>query len=470
MSMNTKILTKSHCPVVKSRSFSGCVQHVARNFLELQPRRLLVISRQLLHLLRAHEAAAAFQAAAEKLVRAHLPDQSEAMPTPPASVLIGDCCSSLAQLANLLAEPLPTSASSASMVSMPTTVEPLGSLLEAIRCRRLIGLLAALLGVSSAHRATLELQLSAGASAEQKHQLQQQAVLVEAAFQQQLAIGAKQLLAVLCSSSAGRRLILDDVDVVEQLLLATNADCLATDPLQPAVAAEGAVWLQHFVVAEAVTVQLTNSSLESESFAVASGTAVALLHEWGAAARQALAQALVLRSPTVVPRLLDMLNCHCALLRTAASRPMDSSTAGPDFAAAVLEPALAFELLLALAPACAPAGQLLLEIVAGSHAGSLAGFLQHAAPDIEAAATEQLRLFATLPLEAAVSVAGLGGARSQLYSIKGALAAAQWPQRQGADGLQTVLGLLRAEMPSLQDGEDARCASVAWTSVEELFW
>ena len=69
-----------------------------------------------------------------------------------------------------------------------------------------------------------------------------------------------------------------------------------------------------------------------------------------------------------------------------------------------------------------------------------------------------------------MSVAGLGGARSQLYSIKGALAAAQWPQRQGADGLQTVLGLLRAEMPSLQDGEDARCASVAWTSVEELFW
>ena len=443
---------------------------MARVFLELQPRRVLVISRHLLHILRAHEAAATFPAAAEKLVRAHLPDQPEAMPTPPASVLIGDCCSSLAQLADLLAEPLPTTPSSASMVSLPSPVELLSSLLEAIRCRRLLLLLAALLGVPSAHRATLELQQGAGATAEQEQQLQQQAVLVEAAFQQQLAVGAKQLLAVLCSSSAGRRLMLDDADVVEQLLLATDADCLAADPQQLASAAEGAAWLQHFVVAEAVAIQLTNSSLDSEAFAVASGTAGALLLESGTSARQALVQALVLRSPTIVPRLLEMLSCHCALLRTAASRPTDSSAADSDFAAAAPELAHDCELLLAAAPACAPAGLLLLEMIAGSHAGSLSVCLQHAAPDIEAAATEQLRLLAALPPEAALSTAGLGGARSQLYSIKGALAAAQSLQHQGLDGLQSVLGLLGAGMPSLQDEEETRCAAVAWTSVEELFW
>ncbi|PRW45038.1 G-patch domain-containing [Chlorella sorokiniana] len=381
---------------LKQRAYVGCAQHLARHLLaEVQPPLFSLLARQLLHLLRAHEAAATFQAAALQLVQAHSSG-----------------------------------------------------------------------GDGSAHRAALEAGGAAAAA--------QQAAVLAVAMAQQLAVGAKPLLAVLASSSGGRRLLLRDTAVLEQLLLATDAGCLAA-AWQPAPSAEGAALLQHMVVAEAAAAQLCSAQLDSEAFAAASETAAALLQECGPTGRLALVQALALRAPECLPRLLLMLRMHCALLRAACGT---GAAACPEPGSSADAAALAelqrqyepdFQLLLAAAPACAPAAQLLMALLRGCHPGALAAWQQQGVALQVAAATE-LRQLVALPPDAAGMVGGLGAARAALASIKGAVAAVMTAQQER--GLPSLLTFLGAELPQLGAPEGAGSSSpqtVRWEDVELLF-
>lgn len=470
----------------------GCAQHLARHLLsEVQPPLFSLLARHLLHLLRAHEAAATFQAAALQLVQAHGSDgrgsseagsQPRGMPTPEASMLVAEATASLQKLADLLAKPLDSSGSSSSAGSSgswsaagaaagvppraATSIEPPPALLNAVASRRVLPLLAALLHVPAAHRAALEAGAAAAA---------QQAAVLALAMAQQLGVGAKALLAVLASSAGGRRLLLSDAAVLEQLLLATDANCLAV-AWQPAPAAEGAALLQHLAVAEAATAQLCSASLDSEAFAAASETSAALLQECGPTGRLALVQALALRAPESLPRLLLMLRMHCALLRAACGT---GAAACPEPGSSASEAALAelqrqyepdFQLLLAAAPACAPAAQLLMALLRGCHPGALAAWQQQGVAVQIAAATE-LRQLLALPAEAAGVVGGLGAARAALASIKGAVAAVMTGQQER--GLPSLLTFLGAELPQLGAPEAAGSSSartVRWEDVELLFW
>jgi hypothetical protein len=402
--------------------------------------------------------------------------QPPLLPTPAASVLVADCSSSLQQLAELLVKPLPSSSSpdgSGGGGGHAAAAELVPALLDAVSSRRLLPLLAAVLHVPMAHRTQLEEQLPAD-----QQQQQQQAVVIEAAMQQQLAVGAKALLAVLAGSGSGRRLLLGDAAVLEQLLLATDAGCLSAG-WQPVAAAQGASVLQHLVVSEAAASQLCSSSLDSEAFAEASETAAALLADCGASGRQALVQALALRARAAVPRLLLMIRMHCALLRAACGTGAASCANGPGGSAAAAEQHQYepdFSLLLAAAPACAPAGQLLLALTGATQPALLSLWQQQAAA-IQIAATAELRQLAALPLAAAAVVGGLGAATSQLASLKGAVAAVMMLQQQR--GLPSLLTYLGAELPPLVPagkGDEApwapapQGASVAWAAVETLFW
>ncbi|KAL4436605.1 hypothetical protein ABPG75_003744 [Micractinium tetrahymenae] len=455
---------------LKLRSYKGVSAHVAQHLLQgVQPPRLALAARHLLHLLRAHEAAAAFQAAARRLVAAHQVQGSNGaagMPTPEASVLVGECCASLQQLAELLAKPLPTSGSSGSSAAVPATGADLPPpLLDAVASRRLLPLLAAVLHVPALHRAALEAQLG-GASAAQ-------AAVVEAAMAQQLGLGAKALLAELASCRSGRQLLLGQPGVAEALLEATSAGCLAAG-WTPVPAAEGAAVLQHSVLAEAAVGQLCAAPLGSEEFAVAADTAAALLCECGPVGRRAVEQALALAAPAAVPRLLLMLRMHCALLRAAAG----TGAAAPGLDALSVqvrqyEPNLG--LLLEAAPACAPAGPLLLALVAATHPGVLPAWQQQAVA-IQVACSAELRMLAALPEPVAAGVGGLGAARAQLAGLKGGVAAVVTAQQ--ARGLASLLTYLGAELPALVTprGEGPEGGpppggdrTVIWHAVEVLF-
>lgn len=452
---------------------------MARLLLQsVQPQRLAVLSRQLLHLLRAHEAAAAFQAAALQLVRAHSGGQA-AMGSPQASMLVAEAVAALQQLAELLAKPLPTSGSSSSgaapAISFGSASEPLPALLEAVASRRLLPLLAAVLHVPALHR-TASVPADAAAA--------QQAAVIEAALVQQLGLGAKPLLAVLASSAGGRRLLLGDVAALEQLLEATGPGCLAAG-WQPGAAAAGAATLQHVVTAEAAVVQLCSAGLDSEGFAAAAETAAALLRDCGTSGRRALVQALALRASAAVPRLLLMLRMHCALLRAAcgsgaAACPEPGTQAE---AAHAVEPE--FALLLAVAPACAPAPQLLAALVGEAHAGALAHW-QHLAAPVQAAVAAELHQLAVLPPDAAAVVSGLGSARAALMGLHGALTSVLLLQ-QRSQPLPYLLTRLEGELPPLlprlpgeegggeagepiEAGGRSGVRSVDWQAVESLFW
>ncbi len=473
----------------------GCAQHLARHLLaEVQPPLFSLLARQLLQLLRAHEAAATFQDAALQLVQAHSSGgggseacvQPAGMPTPEASMLVAEATASLQRLADLLAKPLDgTSTSSGGSASstpagaragvprrVAASIEPLPSLLDAMAARRVLPLLAALLHMPAAHRAALEAgAASAGAAA-----AAQQAAVLAVAMAQQLGVGAKPLLAVLASSGGGRRLLLSNAAVLEQLLLATNAGCLAA-AWQPAPGAEGAALLQHLVVAEAAAAQLCSAPLDSEAFAAASETAAALLQECGPTGRLALVQALALRAPEALPRLLLMLHMHCALLRAAcgtgaASCPEPGGSASEAAALAELQRQYEpdFQLLLAAAPACAAAAQLLMALLRGCHPGALAAWQQHGVA-LQIAAAAELRQLVALPPDAAGAVGGLGAARAALASIKGAVAAVMTAQQER--GLPSLLTFLGAELPQLGVPEGAGSSSprtVHWQDVELLFW
>lgn len=459
---------------MKLRSYKGVSAHVAQHLLQgVQPPRLALVARQLLHLLRAHEAAAAFQAAACRLVGAHQPRALDGspgatgMPTPEASVLVGECCASLQQLAELLAKPLPTSDSSASgtPARSATGTEPPPPLLDAIASRRLLPLLAGVLHVPALHRAGLEAQPGGAQAA--------QAAVVETAMAQQLGLGAKALLAVLASCSSGRRLLLGQPGVAEALLEATDAGCLSAG-WQPAPAAEGAALLQHTVLAEAAVGQLCAAPLGSEEFATAADTATALLREGGPVGRRAVELALALSAPAAVPRLLLMLRMHCALLRAAGGTGAAAPGLDPlSVRARRYEPNL--ELLLEAAPACAPAGPLLLALLGATHPGVLPAW-QPAAVAIQVACSAELRLLAALPEAAAAGVGSLGAVRAQLASLKGGVAAVVTAQQ--ARGLTSLLTYLGAELPPLVvppgDGPEGGLGdgerTVTWQAVEVLFW
>lgn len=466
----------SPAAAVKLRSYKGVSTHVAQHLLQgVQPPRMALAARQLLHLLRAHEAAAAFQAAARRLVGSHQPQGSAAsaagaagMPTPEASVLVGECCSALQLLAELLSKPLPTAggSNSSSGVRAATGTGPPPTLLDAIASRRLLPLLASVLHVPAMHRAGLEAQLGAASAA--------QAAVVEAAMAQQLGLGAKALLAVLASCRAGRRLLLDQPGVAEALLEATDAGCLAAG-WQPAPAAEGAALLQHIVLAEAAVGQLCSAALGSEEFAAAADTATALLREGGPVGRRAVEQALALAAPAVVPRLLLMLRMHCSLLRAAAGTGAAAPGLDPlGVQARQYEPDL--QLLLQAAPACAPAAPLLLALLGATHPGVLPAW-QQAAVAIQVACSAELCLLAALPEAAAAVVGGLGAARAQLASLKGGVAAVVTAQQ--ARGLTSLLAYLGAELPPLtvtpSEGSGGGPptgseSTVSWQAVEVLFW
>lgn len=455
---------------VKLRSYKGVSAHVAQHLLQgVQPPRLALVARQLLHLLRAHEAAAAFQEAACRLVGAHQPQGGDGptsaagMPTPEASLLVGECCASLQQLAELLAKPLPTSGSTTGCSA--AGAEPPPPLLDAIASRRLLPLLAGVLHVPALHRAGLEAQLGAASAA--------QAAVVETAMAQQLGLGAKALLAVLASCRSGRKLLLGQPGVAEALLEATDAGCLTTG-WQPAPASEGAAVLQHTVLAEAAVGQLCAAPLGSEEFATAADTAAALLREGGPVGQRAVELALALAAPAAVPRLLLMLRMHCALLRAAGG----TGAAAPGLDALTVqarqyEPDL--ELLLQAAPACAPAGPLLLALLGATHPAVLPVW-QPAAVAIQVACSAELRLLAALPEAASAGVGGLGAACAQLASLKGGVAAvvtAQQPR-----GLTSLLTFLEAELPALvvprgegpEGGPGGGERVVVWQAVEALLW
>ena len=468
------------CPAVKQRAYTGVSQHVARHLLvDVQPPLLALLAHQLLHLLRAHEAAAAFQAAALELVRAHSGGKqggAAGMPTHKASVLVVEASMGLQALAELLAKPLPDSRHSphGSAADPPRPgsaagpADALPPLLDAVAARRLLQLVAAVLHVPALHRAALEAELPSGTAA-------QQAAVIETGLAEQLGRGARALLAVLASSSSGRHLLLADAGVLEQLLLATDAGCLAAG-WQAAAGSAGASLLQHLLVSEAAVAQLCSATLDSEAFAVASQTAAALLHEHGAGGRLALVQALALRARAAVPRLLLMLRMHCALLRAAcgtgaatamaSAQPQASQLFEPDFA-----------LLLAAAPACAPVAQLLLALLGSTHPGVLACWQQHAV-SVQIAVGAELRLLGALPPTAAGVVGGLGAACSALASIKGAVAAVMTVQQE--QGLASLLTFLAMELPPLvaprpaaeagAGGRRAGVRSVQWDAVELLFW
>ena len=459
---------------MKESAYGGCAQHMARHLLEdVQPQRLTLVVRQLLHLLRAHEAAATFESAAEKLVTAHQRQRPPA--SPEISLLVADCCSSLQQLAKLLAKPLPLSNTNNGRRGLhPATVDPPSSLFEAISSRRLLSLLAAVLHVPMAHRSVLEKQQLPTPSA-----AAQQAVVVEEALQQQLAAGAKSLLAVLASSRNGWHMLLSDAAVLEQLLLAIDPGCLAAECPN-----EGASMLQHLLIAEAAVVQLCSSNLETEAAEVAAETAASLLHDCGASGRRALVQVLALQSEVAVPRLLLMLHLHCTLLR-AASSTTASGTIGLDGSTAALQQqdGLDFDLLLASASACMHAPQLVLALATATHANLLGCWQQHAVA-LQLAASTELSELEALQADATASVAGLGATKSALASLKGATAAVLAVQQQcSISALFTYLG---AELPAFGvppavataeedsgSGVQAPAGTVCtvhWTAVEALFW
>lgn len=469
-------------PAVKQRAYVGCAQHLARHLLtEVQPPLFSLLARQLLHLLRAHEAAATFQAAALQLVQAHsgsggsgeASSPARGMPTPQASMLVAEATASLQTLADLLAKQLDSSSRSAAGWGVPAraapSVDPLPALLDAVASRRVLPLLAALLHVPAAHRAALEAAAPAAAAA-------QQAAVLAMAMAQQLGMGGKSLLAVLASSRGGRRLLLSDAAVLEQLLLATDAGCLAV-AWQPAPGAEGAALLQHLAAAEAAVAQLCSAPLDSEAFAAASETAAALVQECGPTGRLALVQALALRASDALPRLLLMLRMHCALLRAACGTGAAAcpETGGSLSAAAAMaelqrqyEPD--FQLLLAAAPACAPAAQLIMALLRVCHPGALAAWQQQGV-SVQIAAAAELRQLAALPVDAAGAVGGLGAARAALASIKGAVAAVMTAQQER--GLPSLLTFLGAELPQLGAAKGAGASSprsVRWEDVELLFW
>lgn len=467
---------------VKQRAYLGISQHVARLLLQrVQPQRLAVLARQLLHLLRAHEAAAAFQTAALQLVRAHSGGHA-GMATPQASMLVAEAAAALQQLAELLAKPLPCTGSSSSgaapALSFASAGEPLPALLDAVSSRRLLPLLAALLHVPALHRAATEAAAPADAAAAQ------QAAVIEAALAQQLGLGVKPLLAVLASSAGGRRLLLGDAGALGRLLEATDPGCLA-EGWRPGAAAAGAATLQHLVIAEAAAARLCGEPLDSEGFGAAADTAAALLRGCSASGRRALVQALTLRAGTAVPRLLLMLRMHCALLRaacgTGAAACPDPGTEAEE--AHAVEPQ--FALLLAAAPACALAPQLLAALLSEAHAGALAHW-QHLAAPMQAAVAVELHQLAALPPDAGGVVSGLGSARAALLGLHGALAAVLLLQ-QRSQPLPYLLSRLEGGLPPLLprlpgepgfDGEGeqtkaggrsgARC--VDWRDVEALFW
>ena len=460
----------------------------------MQPPLFSALARQLLHVLKAHEAAATFQAAALQLVQAHGGSgegggrKAGGMPTPQASMLVAEAAASLQALAELLAKPLDGSrrggassgggaaGAAGAGAGVPPShaaacAEPLPTLLDAVAARRVLPLLAALLHVPAAHRAALEAAAPAAPAAAAA--AAQQAAVLAAAMAQQVGGGSKALLTVLASSRGGRRLLLGDASVLEQLLLGTDAGCLAAGHVAPG--AEGASLLQHLAVAEATAAQLCDAPLDSEAFAAASDTAAALLHESGPTGRLALVQALALRAAAAVPRLLLMLRMHCALLRAACGTGAAAcpEPGGGDAAAQLAALQRQYEpecgLLLASAPACAPAAQLLLALLGGCHPGALAAWQQHAV-SVQIAAAAELRQLAALPPAAAV-VGGLGGARAALASMQGALAAVVTAQREG--GLTSLLTFLGAELPQLGAPGGARrtgARTVRWQDVELLFW
>jgi hypothetical protein len=462
---------------VKEKAYSGCASHVARHLLqEVQPQRLATVSLQLLHLLRAHEAAASFQAAAQQLVAAHSQQQQPAaMPTAEVSVLVAGCSASLEKLAELLVKPLPTKGASTADASghQPPVCTPPPPLLELISSQGLLSLLASLLHVPTAHRRALEQQGQDAQAA-----TAQQAALMEAALQQQLAAGAKSLLAVLASNRPGRQLLLGTSVVLGQLLLATDAGCL-TAPWPATAGVSGAALLQHLVVAEAAVGQLCSGTLDGQLVASAAETAVALLHECGAVGRQVLVQALTLQAHLVVPRLLLMLQTHCSLLRTACgNREVSSSVPAQD---CLQSNETDFELLLAAAPACTHAPELLLALTTATHPDVLGCWQQCAAP-LHLACTTELQQLEALPPAAAAAVAGLGATKSALASLVGAAAAVLAMQQHGCTA--SVLADLEAQLPALVElspltaADDnlgngsghATVRTVRWPAVEALFW
>mgnify|MGYP001810462816 CR=1 FL=1 len=462
-----------HRTAAKARAFAGVTAHVARRLLDsVQPPRLALLSRQLLHLLRAQEAAAAFQAAAARLVEGHRVGESgdpTSLPTPEASMLASEAVDSMKQLAELLAKPLPTAAGAAQHGT--PAGEPPAALLDAVVSRRLLALLAALLHVPAVHRLALEAALPASAAAVGAAQ----AAAVETALATQLGLGTKALLAVLASSRGGRAALLRDAAIYEALLLATDAGCLRGERPAVGAGAEGAAALQHLLLAEAATAALCGADLGSGELAAGADTAAALLADAVPSGRRAVLQALALRAAQAVPRLLLMLRLHCALLRSAAgtgAAALGKAAGGGEaaavaaFSAAAYEPD--FELQLAAAPACAHAGHLLAALLTATHADALACWQPHAAAVARAAAAEAA-LLAALPEAAAGVVGGLGPTRSLLAGLRGGVAAAACLHR---GGLPAVMAHLARELPALEArrGPPGAPCSVAWPAVEALFW
>lgn len=432
--------------------------HVAQHLhQDVQPRQVDVIARQLLLYLTAAEAVASFQSAAERLVAAHKPGHARAcmMPTPEASLLISECSKSLEQLADLLARPRQRISCADSMLPLPAAADPHPALLDLLTGGGLLSLLAAVLAVPKLHREMLQ---------QQREQLAPvQPAIVEAAMTQQLGLGAQALLEALASSRHGVRLLLGEVPVLQQLLLGTESRCLQAD-WQISSADAGAAILQCLTVAEVAAAQLCRASLGSEELALAAETAVLLLHSKGARGRQAMQRALAHHAAAAVPRLLLMLHMHCTLLLAACGHSAAQSIY-PDF-----------ELLLAVAPACAHASVLLLALTRTTQPNVLGSWRQQAEA-IQKAATAELVQLEALPDALIGSIAGLGATMSALSSLKGAIAALDLLGKQ--DDPSALLDYLEASLPALalpavgKDGsaEPLTLAMVIeWPPVEGLFW
>lgn len=396
---------------------------------------------QLMHILRAFELAARFQTAALRLARAHDSRSVAPMPTREASELLGQCGACLKELTELLLQPLPTAASSggrghaarlpAAVLPPPTEPHPL--LLEALTSRRLLPLLAALLHVPALHRAVLE---ATGETATQ-------AAAVEAGLQQQLALGAKPLLSLLCSSARGLVLLLGDPQLAEQLL----------DALEPGSPSDAAALLRDLVLAHAAVADLCSAELPSALLAPAVETAAGLLHE-GTAARRALLLMVAMQSRQALPKLLEMAGLYGALLRRASgssgggrgSGSGDAGTEPGEPAESVGEPPAH---VLAAAPACSRAGELLEALACSGHADLVGRWAQQAAAVQDAAAAQLASLEACTgaPAEAL---------RQQLARTRGGAAAVvfltdggqdQQGQRQ-APGVPALLAYLSSHLPA----------------------
>jgi hypothetical protein len=325
-------------------------------------------------------------------------------------------------------------------------------LMEAFTSRRLLPLIAALLHATAARSTALQQQ-------EQLTAMLQGTAVEMAALQYQLYAGVEALFAVLGSCASGVQLLLGDAATLRALLDAAHGSSALS------------LQLRQQLVSWAATAQLCSASLDGKTTLAAADTAAHLLLASGPAGRKALQQALALQAHAIVPRLLQLLHTHCALLQLAG--------AGYG-AAAAFSADMDVTMLLDYAPAACHAPDLLLALVTITHPGVLSMALPLAARVQQAAAVE-LQQLDQLPPEAVVAVEGMQRTKAVLSSICGAAEAA-FSLRHG--GVASLLAYLHGDLPvfgqplgagaedgdTLSGGGDAKHANAEWLAAEAFFW